>query len=152
MAALVVNTGDDTKIMMSNKEPPVKDSSLTLAINTQLKWIVLVLLIECTIGTLGAQIWKMNHAEESWYLGGLPFPIEEQPFIKCVSCSPLSSPHRTVTCSPSSRIRLSYRQPTALSLQPCGSFFPHRRSRAFVIRCRGCLSGATRVSHSSRLS
>ena len=30
MAGLVVNTGPDTKIMMSNQEPPSKESSLTL--------------------------------------------------------------------------------------------------------------------------
>ena len=44
MCGLVVNTGPDTKIMMSNQEPPVKDSSLTLLINQQLKWVVVLLL------------------------------------------------------------------------------------------------------------
>ena len=41
LAALVVNTGPDTKIMMSNQEPPVKDSSLVVAISRQVHYITI---------------------------------------------------------------------------------------------------------------
>ena len=41
----VLNTGKDTKIMMSNAEPPYKNSTITLAINVEIKRIVLLLVV-----------------------------------------------------------------------------------------------------------
>ena len=50
----------------------------------QLKFVVALLLVECTIGMLGAAIWNDNArwgAEAAWYLAW-DAPVEEQPEVK----------------------------------------------------------------------
>lgn len=42
---LVVNTGRDTKIMMSSIDPPPKSSVMTLAINVEIRRIVMLLVV-----------------------------------------------------------------------------------------------------------
>ena len=65
---LVVNTGLDTKIMMSNSESPVKTSSLELRINVEIKRVVLYLVVVCLFGASGNFVWKNNEMLDAWYL------------------------------------------------------------------------------------
>ena len=45
VVGLVVNTGKDTKIMMSNVDPPLKSSSMTYLINLEIKRVVILLVV-----------------------------------------------------------------------------------------------------------
>ena len=65
---LTLNTGLDTKIMMSNTAAPVKSSSLELRINVQIKRIVLYLIAVCTLGAVGAFVWMVNNMDDANYL------------------------------------------------------------------------------------
>ena len=65
---LVVNTGLDTKIMMSNSESPVKTSSLELRINVEIKKVVLYLIAVCLFGAVGNFVWKNQEMLDAWYL------------------------------------------------------------------------------------
>ncbi|KAJ1455002.1 hypothetical protein M885DRAFT_464687 [Pelagophyceae sp. CCMP2097] len=70
IAGLVVNTGTDTKIMMSIKEPPAKESSLVIRINELLKYVVALLVIVCVIGASVSNAWlHTTSGREAWYLG-----------------------------------------------------------------------------------
>ncbi|EGB10874.1 hypothetical protein AURANDRAFT_22034, partial [Aureococcus anophagefferens] len=67
---VAVNTGPDTKIMKSNKDPPMKESSLILAINRVLKYIIGLLTMICLTGGLCSYLWMSSNAgEDAWYLG-----------------------------------------------------------------------------------
>ncbi|GMI14936.1 hypothetical protein TrLO_g10401 [Triparma laevis f. longispina] len=65
---MVVNTGLDTKIMMSNSESPVKLSSLEQRINVEIKRIVFYLAAVCFLGAIGSFTWKNKHMLNAWYL------------------------------------------------------------------------------------
>jgi len=65
---LVVNTGLDTKIMMSNSESPVKQSSLEMRINGEIKWVVGYLMAVCALGAFGAYFWMDKGSTETGYL------------------------------------------------------------------------------------
>jgi len=59
---VAVNTGPDTKIMKSNKDPPMKESSLILAINRVLKYIIGLLTMICLTGGLCSYLWMSSDA------------------------------------------------------------------------------------------
>jgi phospholipid-transporting ATPase len=66
---LVVNTGHDTKIMMSAAVTKSKRSSLETACSTEIRKIILLLAIVCFTGATGQAIWnKQNDIEGIWYL------------------------------------------------------------------------------------
>ena len=58
---VAVNTGPDTKIMKSNKDPPMKESSLILAINRVLKYIIGLLTMICLTGGLCSYLWMSGN-------------------------------------------------------------------------------------------
>ena len=65
---LAVNTGIDTKIMMSNTTAPNKVSSLEQRISTEIKRVVLYLLAVCLLGAVGAIVWDLKKMEDAYYL------------------------------------------------------------------------------------
>ena len=74
---LVLNTGLDTKIMMSNTESPVKTSSLELRINVEIRRVVLYLVAVCLLGSIGNFVWKNDHMLDAWYLKWSESDIDE---------------------------------------------------------------------------
>ena len=66
---MVVNTGHETKIMMSAVETKGKTSSLERFASLQIQRIIFLLATVCFVGTLGENIWgSTNHANSIWYL------------------------------------------------------------------------------------
>jgi len=66
---LVVNTGHDTKIMMSSRETRSKTSNLESMASKQIQYIIILLLVVCFTGTTGQAIWNsQNHIKDIWYL------------------------------------------------------------------------------------
>lgn len=65
----VVNTGPDTKIYKSNRDPPLKESSLILAVNRVLKYVVGLLAVICLTGGVASFLWmNSNGGRDAWYL------------------------------------------------------------------------------------
>jgi phospholipid-translocating P-type ATPase (flippase) len=73
VVGIVVNTGHDTKIMMSATETTVKYSKLESEAAYQIKRIIVLLIALCLVGTIGHLIWdsvyQINHI---WYLRWKP--------------------------------------------------------------------------------
>lgn len=66
---LVVNTGHDTKIMMSSRETRSKTSCLESQASGQIKLIIIMLMCVCLTGTTGQAIWNgANKVGNMWYL------------------------------------------------------------------------------------
>lgn len=65
---LVLNTGQDTKIMMSNVSTPTKASSMDALIDHYILGIVFFLLLCCMIGATCSVVWNEAYANV-WYLG-----------------------------------------------------------------------------------
>lgn len=66
---LVVNTGHDTKIMMSSRGTRSKTSKLETTASEEIKRIILLLAIVCFAGATGQAIWnKSNSIDDMWYL------------------------------------------------------------------------------------
>lgn len=77
---LVVNTGNDTKIMMSNATCPSKFSSMDASINQYIVALVVILILCCASGATGSVIW--NHAYANvWYLNNWDPNMTEEWFI-----------------------------------------------------------------------
>jgi phospholipid-translocating P-type ATPase (flippase) len=81
IVGLVVNTGHDTKIMMSNTETPSKSSVLERRASVEIARIVGLLALVCFIGTTGATAWNNDHLDGAWYLDWDPSPGGEW-FVK----------------------------------------------------------------------
>lgn len=64
---VVLNTGNDTKIMMSNSAPPSKMSSMDRSINQYTVVLLLILIVFSAVGATGAVVWKTK-LENVWYL------------------------------------------------------------------------------------
>lgn len=64
---IVVNTGKDTKIMMSNSAPPSKMSTMDQSINNYIVALLVMLILFSAVGASGAVIWKAT-SQEPWYL------------------------------------------------------------------------------------
>ena len=66
---LVVNTGHDTKIMMSSTETKAKTSNLESQASRQIGRIVMLLALICIGGATGSTVWNsVNNIENAWYL------------------------------------------------------------------------------------
>ncbi|CAN0447201.1 unnamed protein product, partial [Discosporangium mesarthrocarpum] len=65
---LVLNTGLDTKIIMSMTEVPRKSSHLEQRTNTEIRRIVTYLALVCLAGALGSLLWNISNAEDANYL------------------------------------------------------------------------------------
>jgi phospholipid-transporting ATPase len=66
---IVVNTGHETKIMMSSVATKAKTSSLESFASLQIQRIIILLALLCFIGTTGQAIWDGdNEASTIWYL------------------------------------------------------------------------------------
>lgn len=64
---IVLNTGKDTKIMMSNSAPPSKMSTMDHAINRYISVLLIVLIVFSAVGATGAVLWKKS-SNYPWYL------------------------------------------------------------------------------------
>jgi phospholipid-transporting ATPase len=67
VVGVVVNTGKDTKIMMSNSAPPSKMSTMDRSINAYIVVLLLILIVFSAVGATGAVIWKTDK-DSVWYL------------------------------------------------------------------------------------
>ena len=66
---LVVNTGHDTKIMMSSAKTKSKTSNLESQSSTQIVYIIIMLAFLCFWGATGMSIWNTSHDVSTiWYL------------------------------------------------------------------------------------
>lgn len=65
---LVLNTGDDTKIMQSSVNAPVKWSSINALVNKMIVGLFLFLLVLCLIATIVQVVWNESYAESASYL------------------------------------------------------------------------------------
>ena len=66
---LVVNTGHDTKIMMSSAITKSKRSTLEAATSSEIRKIIMLLGVVCFTGATGQVIWnKQNNITDIWYL------------------------------------------------------------------------------------
>jgi len=73
---LVVNTGHDTKIMMSNTKTKTKTSNLEVLASNEIKRIILLLGLLCFAGATGQAIWnQQNDVGNIWYLNWNPMAI-----------------------------------------------------------------------------
>jgi phospholipid-transporting ATPase len=73
---VVVNTGHDTKIMMSSASTRSKTSKLEAQASTEIQKIILLLAIVCFAGATGQAIWnKTNVVAHLWYLNWNPAPV-----------------------------------------------------------------------------
>lgn len=71
----VVNSGHDTKIMMSATGTPSKTSFLERSASSEIQKIIYLLALVCVIGTTGAAIWNHEKTVDSmWYLDWNPNP------------------------------------------------------------------------------
>ena len=70
---LVLNTGHDTKIMMSATATPSKSSNLEAAASTEIKKIIIMVLLFCIAGATGQAVWnRVNNVGTVWYLDWNP--------------------------------------------------------------------------------
>ncbi|CAM9092815.1 unnamed protein product, partial [Phaeothamnion confervicola] len=65
---LVLNTGADTKIMMSMSAAPVKASHLSDRINTEIKRVAALMVMLCIVGAAAATAWTVRYESKAWYL------------------------------------------------------------------------------------
>ena len=67
--ALVINTGPDTKILMSAPTTRIKMSDLMEKCSKEVFRVFLFLFVLCTLGSLGQLVWEQNDAlAGAWYL------------------------------------------------------------------------------------
>ena len=74
---VVVNTGHDTKIMMSSAGTPSKSSNLENNTSQQIFWIIMLLMLVCMVGASGQTVWNEDlpiKIEDYWYLDWDPNP------------------------------------------------------------------------------
>ena len=73
---IVVNTGHDTKIMMSANPTRGKTSKLESESSHLIKYIIFLLALICFVGATGMSIWNtVNHVSHIWYLHWSPSPV-----------------------------------------------------------------------------
>lgn len=73
---VVLNTGHDTKIMMSSAATRSKTSLLETKASDEIKKIIILLAIVCFTGATGQAIWNsVNRVKDMWYLDWNPNPI-----------------------------------------------------------------------------
>lgn len=69
---IVLNTGHDTKIMMGSTETPSKASGLERRSSEEIRRIVALLLLVCTVGATGMTIWNDTYVSDLVYLDWNP--------------------------------------------------------------------------------
>jgi magnesium-transporting ATPase (P-type) len=67
---LVLNTGMDTKIMMSMSAAPTKSSRLSYRVNREIKRVACLMLCFCVVGAVLGTAWGVQNDAEAWYLSG----------------------------------------------------------------------------------
>ncbi|KAG5183758.1 hypothetical protein JKP88DRAFT_198883 [Tribonema minus] len=67
---LVLNTGMDTKIMMSMTAAPTKASRLSARVNREIKRMAVVMLAFCALGAALSTAWLARDSRDAWYLKG----------------------------------------------------------------------------------
>ena len=73
VVALVVNTGHDTKIMMSATATPSKTSNLESAASSEIKKIIFMVFLVTVTGATGQAVWNRTQDVTSmWYLSWFP--------------------------------------------------------------------------------
>ena len=75
---IVVNTGHDTKIMMSTTGTPSKTSLLETNAALQIRYIILLLTVLCVVGASGQAVWNNDlqvKVGDYWYLDWDPEPF-----------------------------------------------------------------------------
>lgn len=73
---VVINTGHDTKIMMSSNSTRSKTSQLESLASTQIQRIIILLAMVCFAGATGQAIWnQVNDVGGIWYLKWDPEPV-----------------------------------------------------------------------------
>lgn len=76
MIGIVVNTGHDTKIMMSSTSTKSKTSKLESTASGEIQKIIILLLVVCFSGSTGQAIWNaQNDVNNIWYLSWKPNPV-----------------------------------------------------------------------------
>ncbi|CAM9414176.1 unnamed protein product [Choristocarpus tenellus] len=68
VVGLVLNSGPDTKIIMSMTEVPQKSSHLEQRTNNEIRHIVTYLCAVCLVASFGSLFWNASRAEENKYL------------------------------------------------------------------------------------
>jgi phospholipid-translocating ATPase len=66
----VVNTGHDTKVMMAMTKPQEKSSQLNDRINSEIRWVAVMLAVLCVIGAVGDAVWVALNTSSNDKLGG----------------------------------------------------------------------------------
>jgi len=70
IVGIVINSGHDTKIMMTSKETKAKTSNMQSIVSVQILRIVGILFLICFCGAIGSIVWNSkNNADNIWYLG-----------------------------------------------------------------------------------
>lgn len=73
---VVVNTGHDTKIMMSSATTKSKVSNLETMASNEIKRIIILLALLCFAGATGQAIWNQeNNVGDMWYIKWDPNPV-----------------------------------------------------------------------------
>jgi phospholipid-transporting ATPase len=74
IVGLIINTGHDTKIMMSSTETKPKTSSLESRVSQQILRIITLLAIICIWGATGTIIWNhVRNRKDFYYLGDVEY-------------------------------------------------------------------------------
>ncbi len=72
----MINTGHDTKIMMSSSTTRSKTSNLEALASVQIQRIIILLALVCFAGATGQAIWnQVNTVGDLWYLSWNPQPV-----------------------------------------------------------------------------
>jgi len=67
---VVVYTGHETKIMMNSKKSPLKRSNVERTTNTQIYYLLVILIIASLASTIGSILWEQANAKKhDWYIG-----------------------------------------------------------------------------------
>ncbi|CAF0833819.1 unnamed protein product [Adineta steineri] len=66
---LVIYSGHDTKLMMNSSSVPFKRTNVEQVTNSQILFLLLILVILCLFSTIAGEIWNYQNKSAHWYLG-----------------------------------------------------------------------------------
>lgn len=72
MEGVVVYAGHETKAMLNNSGPRYKRSQLEQKMNIDVVWCVIILILLCSVGAFGCQMWMRNYVDKN-----VPFILDE---------------------------------------------------------------------------
>lgn len=72
MEGVVVYAGHETKAMLNNSGPRYKRSMLEQKMNIDVVWCVIILILLCSVGAFGCQLWMRNYVDKN-----VPFIIDD---------------------------------------------------------------------------